>query len=55
MYPTYLALCILTGPSECGKSIILTNLILNIFNESGKMYTYSPSNQQDLYQKYLIV
>ena len=40
-----------TGPSECGKSYFLTNLILNIINEYDKIYIYSPSLHQDLYQK----
>ena len=51
LYPTHPARCMLTGPSECGKSLILTNLILNIINEYDKIYIYSPSLHQDLYQK----
>ena len=43
--------CIITGPSECGKQMFLTNLILNIVNEYDKMYIYSPSLHQDFYQK----
>ena len=43
--------CIITGPSECGKSVFLTKLILNIINEYDKIYIYSPSLLQDLYQK----
>ena len=43
--------CIRTGPSECGKSVFLTNSILNIINEYDKIYIYSPSLHQDLYQK----
>ena len=38
--------CIITGPSECGKSVFLTNLILNIINEYNKilhLLTQSPS------------
>ena len=42
--------CIITGPSECGKSVFLTNLILNIFNEYDKMNNYLPSIHEDLYQ-----
>ena len=42
--------CIITGPSECGKSVFLTNLIL-IINEYDKIYIYSPSLHQELYQK----
>ena len=43
--------CIIKGPSECGKSVFLTNLILNIINEYDKIYIYSPSLHEDLYQK----
>ena len=51
LYPNHPVRCIITGPSECGKSIFLTNLILNIINEYDKMYIYSPSLHQDLNQK----
>ena len=51
LYPNHPVRCIITGPSECGKSIFLTNLILNIINEYDKMYIYSTSLHQDLYQK----
>ena len=51
LYPTHPVCCIITGPSECGKSVFLTNLILNIINEYDKIYIYSPSLHQDLYQK----
>ena len=50
--PNHPVRCILTGPSECGKSVFLTNLILNTFNEYEKINTYSPSLHQDLYQKF---
>ena len=50
-YPKHPVRCIITGPSECGKSVFLTNLILNIFNEFDKIYIFSPSLHQDLYQK----
>ena len=43
--------CTITGPSECGKSVFLTNLILNIDNEYDKLYIYSPSVHQALFQK----
>ena len=33
LYPNHPVLCIITGPSECGKSVFLTNLILNKINE----------------------
>ena len=51
LYPNHPVRCITTGPSECGKSVFLTNLILNIINEYDKIYIYSPSLHQDLYQK----
>ena len=51
LYPNHPVRCIITGPSECGKSVFLTNLILNIINEYDKIYIYSPSLYQDLYQK----
>ena len=51
LYPKHPVRCIITGPSECGKSYFLTNLILNIINEYDKIYIYSPSLHQDLYQK----
>ena len=51
LYPTHPVRCIITGPSECGESVFLTNLILNIINENDKIYIYSPSLLQDLYQK----
>ena len=51
LYPIHPVRCIKTGPSECGKSVFLTNLILNIINEYDKIYIYSPSLRQDLYQK----
>ena len=51
LYPNHPLRCIKTGPSECGKSVFLTNLISNIINEYSKIYIYSPSRHQDLYQK----
>ena len=51
LYPNHPVRCIITGPSECGKSVFLTNLILNIINEYDRIYIYSPSLHQDLYQE----
>ena len=51
LYPTHPVRCIITGPSDCGKSVFLTNSILNNINEYDKIYIYSPSLHQDLYQK----
>ena len=50
LYPNHPVRCVITGPSECGKSVFLTNLILNIVNEYDKIYIYSPSLHQDSYQ-----
>ena len=50
-YPNHPVRCIITGPSECGKSVFLTNINLKIINEYAKLYIYSPSPHQDLYQK----
>ena len=51
LYPNHPVRCIITGPSECGKSVFLTKLTLNSINEFNKIYIYSPSLHQDLYQK----
>ena len=51
LYSNHPVRCIITGPRNSGKSIFLTNLILNIINEYDKIYIYSPSLHQDLYQK----
>ena len=51
LYQSHPCRCIITGPSECGKSVFLTILILNIINKYDKIYIYSPSLHQDLYQK----
>ena len=50
-YPSHLVGCIITGPNECGNSVFLTNIFLNIKNKYDKIYIYSPSFHQDLYQK----
>ena len=51
LYPNHPCRCIITGPSNVGKSVFLTNIILNIINEYDKIYIYSPSIYQDLYQR----
>ena len=51
LYPNLPLHCIITGPSSSGKSLSLTNLVLNNINEYDKKYIYSPSLHQDLYQK----
>ena len=47
LYPNYPLRCIICGPSNFGKSVFLTKLILTIFGEFDKKYTYSPSLHQD--------
>ena len=51
LYPNRPPRYIITGPSNVGKSIFLTNLISNIINEVDIIYNYSPSLHQDIYQK----
>ena len=43
LYPIKPVRCIIAGPSECGKSVFLTNLNLIIINDYNKIYIYSPS------------
>ena len=50
-YPKHPVRCIITGPSNVGKSVFLTNLILYSIDEYDKIYIYPPSLHQDLYQK----
>ena len=49
--PNHPVRCIIAGPSNSGKTILLTNLIINFINEFEKLYIFSPSIHQDLYQK----
>ena len=51
LYPRHPVRCIITGPSEFCKSYFLSNLILNNTNEFEKIFIYSRSLHQDLYQK----
>ena len=51
LYPNHPDRCIITGPSECGKSVFLTQLLLNIISDYNKIFIYSPSLHKDLYQK----
>ena len=51
LHSTHPVKCIITGPSNVGESVFLTNLILNIVNEYDKIYIYSPSLHQGLYRK----
>ena len=51
LYPNHPIRCIITDPSECGKSVFLTKLNLNFINEYDKIYIYSPNLHQDIYKK----
>ena len=51
LYLTHVIRSIINKPTECGKSPFLTILISNIFDENDKIYIFSPSLHQDLYQK----
>ena len=51
LYPFHPCRVIITGPTNSGKTVFLTNIILNIINEYDKIYIYSPSLHQDLYQR----
>ena len=51
LYSIHPVLCIITGQSECRKSVFLTNLILNNFNEYDKIYIYSTGLHEILFQK----
>ena len=47
-YPHHPVCCIIKGPSQCGKSVFLPNLILININECDKIYIYLPSLHQDI-------
>ena len=51
LYPSHPCRCIITGPSNVGKTYFLTNIILNIINEYDNIYIFSPSLHQDLCQR----
>ena len=51
LYPSHPIRCIVTGPSECEKSVFRENLFLNDINDYDKIYIYSTSLHQELYQK----
>ena len=50
LYQSHPVRCIIADPSDCGKSVFLTNLILSITNEFDKIYIYSPSLHQNINQ-----
>ena len=49
-HPNHPVRCIITGPSEFGKSAFLTYLIIYYINEHKVIYICSTSLHQDLYQ-----
>ena len=50
-YPSHPVRFVVTGRSECGRSVFLTNLILNIIKDYDKIYIYSLCLYQNSYQK----
>ena len=50
-HPQHPVRCLITGPSNAGESVFLTNLFLDFINEYDKINIYSPNLHQDLYQK----
>ena len=51
LYPTHPLRSNICGPSSSGKSVFLTKLLKNVINEYDKIYRYSSSLHQNLYQK----
>ena len=51
LYPTHPVPVDFSGPTGYGKSVFLTNLFLNVVNESNKTYIYLPILHQDINQK----
>ena len=49
LYPKHLVRCIVTGPTECGESVFLSNLILNNLNEFEKTYMFISKINQIFY------
>ena len=50
LYPSHFVRRKIKGPSECGKSSFLTNLILTFSGDFGKKCLSSPFLHQDFYQ-----
>ena len=51
LYPKHPLRCIITGPTNSGKSAFLANIIFHNIKEYDKIYIHSPSLHQDKYQK----
>ena len=51
LYPLHQARAIDKEPSDCGKSVFLTNSISNKFNDLGKMQVYLSTLHQGFYEK----
>ena len=50
LHPNHPLRCVLSGPSNRGKSVFLTKWCLKFFNGFDKIYNYSLSLHQDSYQ-----
>ena len=51
LFPSHPCRVIITGPSNVGKTYFLTNIVFNFINEYDKIYNFSPSLLQNLYEK----
>ena len=51
LYPTHPVRCIITGPSNVGKQVVLPSFILIIFKKYDKIYIYSFSLHQFFHRK----
>ena len=51
LYPQHPLKCVISGPSNPGRSVFLTNLILTMINEYIKFYIYSPNLHREFYRK----
>ena len=51
LYPSQPVRVLIVGPSGVGKTHLLKHLLLNINNNFDKIYFYTPSIEQEIYQK----
>ena len=50
MYPEKPVRCIISGKSASGKSTLLFKILFNIINDFDKLFIYSPTIHQPVYQ-----
>ena len=51
LYPSQPVRVLIVGPSGVGKTHLLKHLLLNINNNFDKIYFYTPSIEQEIYQR----